>query len=98
MTKLGKYITLEGGEGVGKSTQASRLIKRLASVGVRAEEVREPGGDEYAEVLRTVLLSDVPRNPESDVLVFNAARAQTIGRIRQLLDKGTWAIVDRSSL
>ena len=98
MTKPGKYITLEGGEGVGKSTQASRLIKRLASVGVRAEEVREPGGDEYAEVLRTVLLSDVPRNPESDVLVFNAARAQTIGRIRQLLDKGTWAIVDRSSL
>lgn len=96
--KQGKYITLEGGEGVGKTTQAKRLINRLASVGIRAEEVREPGGDEYAELLRTILLSDVARSPESDVLTFNAARTQTLARIRKLQEKGTWAIVDRSSL
>jgi dTMP kinase len=96
--KQGKYITLEGGEGVGKTTQVKRLVKRLATVGLRAQEVREPGGDEFAEALRTVLLSDIRRNPESEVLVFNAARTQTIQRVRKLLDKGQWAVVDRSSL
>lgn len=98
MPAPGKYITLEGGDGTGKTTQVARLVKRLATVGVKAQEVREPGGDPFAEMLRTILLGDVPRRPEADVLVFNAARVQTLERVNRLARQGIWAIADRSSL
>ena len=98
MPAPGKYITLEGGEGTGKTTQVARLVKRLATVGIKAQELREPGGDPFAEMLRTILLGDVPRRPEADVLVFNAARVQTLERANRLMRQGIWAIADRSSL
>ena len=95
----GLYIILEGGEGVGKTTQAELLVAWLRSDGIAAEVVREPGGDPFAEAGRELLLGDLPREPETEVLVFNALRVQLlVGTVVPLLDAGTWVVSDRSSL
>jgi len=95
----GRYVVLEGGEGVGKSTQVARLAARLAEHGIDARTLREPGGDPFAEAGRTLLLGDVPRAPETEVLMFNALRAQLlVAVVRPLLDAGTWVLSDRSRL
>ena len=94
----GKFITFEGGEGAGKSTQASALAKRLQALGHRVVVSREPGGSAGAEAIRHVLLSGAakPLGPHAEAILFAAARAdhlrQTIG---PALERGDWVISDR---
>lgn len=96
----GKFITLEGGEGTGKTTQAQRLADRLRAAGIDAVITREPGGSPFAERLRNVLLDpSVPDHPPlSEALVFYAARADHLDTvIRPALRNGQWVICDRFS-
>ena len=97
MPKRGRFITLEGGEGAGKSTQAIRLADRLAASGVSVLRTREPGGTPGADVLRELLLSG--RHDWSDlaeVMLHFAARAEHVARaIEPALASGTWVVCDR---
>jgi dTMP kinase len=98
-TARGRYLVLEGGEGVGKTTQAAAIAARLAAAGRRAVQIREPGGDPFAEAGRALLLGDLDREPETEVLLFNALRAQVlIARVRPALERGDWVIADRNRL
>ncbi len=94
----GRFISLEGGEGAGKSTQAARLADELAARGIEVLVTREPGGSEGAEGVRALLLGgDVARwNAHSETLLFAAARADHVEkRIRPALETGSWVICDR---
>jgi len=94
----GRFITLEGGEGVGKSTQAKRLAAALRARGVEVVETREPGGSPGAEAIRRLLLEgDGDRwTPGAEALLFAAARADHVARtIRPALDAGRWVVCDR---
>jgi dTMP kinase len=94
----GKFIALEGGEGVGKSTQARLLAEALEARGIAVELTREPGGTSGAEAIRSLLL-DPPGEgwtAEAEALLFAAARADHVARkIRPALDAGTWVVCDR---
>ena len=72
----GKFITFEGGEGTGKSTQAAMLAQRLEALGLGVLLTREPGGSPGAEIIRHVLLSGAakPLGPEAEAMLFAAAR------------------------
>src|SRR5687768_15668110 len=95
----GRYVVLEGGEGVGKTTQVRRLAARLQAAGHEVVTAREPGGDPFAEYGRALLLGDLARAPETEVLMFNALRAQLlVGTVRPALDRGAWVLSDRSRL
>jgi dTMP kinase len=92
----GKFITLEGGEGVGKSTQAKRLAERLARHDIPVVVTREPGGTPVGEDVRSLILKDRPQDPVTELLLFAAARAEHMTSvIRPALDEGTWVISDR---
>ncbi len=93
----GRFITLEGGEGAGKSTQAGRLAARLRASGRDVLETREPGGAPGAEKLRGLLLSgEVAWSLSAETLLHFAARAEHVARtIRPALDAGTWVVCDR---
>jgi dTMP kinase len=96
----GKFITFEGGEGSGKSTQARLLADRLKARGVAAILTREPGGSPFAERVRALLLD--PATPShaalSEALLFYAARADHLDKtIRPALAAGSWVICDRFS-
>jgi dTMP kinase len=92
----GKFITFEGGEGAGKSTQAKRLAHRLEGAGVATFVTREPGGTPLGEDLRALILKDRPQDPVTELLMFAAARAEHMTSvIRPALDEGTWVISDR---
>ena len=92
----GKFITFEGGEGAGKSTQAKRLAERLESIGIAALVTREPGGTPLGEDIRGLILKDRPQDPLTELLLFAAARAEHMTAvIRPALDDGTWVISDR---
>lgn len=96
----GKFITFEGGEGAGKSTQARLLWQRLNRMGVTTELTREPGGTHFAEAIRSILLdpSLSMRSIRSELLLFYAARADHLDlKIRPALEKGYWVICDRFS-
>lgn len=96
----GKFITFEGGEGSGKSTQIVRLAEKLRSRGVDVLSTREPGGSPFAERLRRLLLdpSTEPHSALAEALVFYAARADHLDRvIRPALAAGTWVLCDRFS-
>ena len=95
----GRYVVLEGGEGVGKTTQVRRIVDRLGANGIAATPIREPGGDPFAEAGRALLLGDLDREPEAEALLFNALRAQVLHtRVLPALAQGTWVIADRSRL
>lgn len=100
MTEItrGKYIVIEGGEGVGKSTQAALLIDRLLERGISAAYMQEPGSTPFAQELRQLIKHGPARTPKTNVLAFNAARAETIAEIEQHLAAGTWVVADRSFL
>jgi len=94
----GKFITFEGGEGSGKSTQAARLAGKLKSLGLGVVVSREPGGSAGAEAIRHVLLSGAakPLGPHAEAILFAAARADHLREtIRPALERGQWVISDR---
>ena len=92
----GRFITLEGGEGVGKSTQAKALAETLRSRGLEVVETREPGGSPGAEAIRSLLLHDRHWTCEAEALLFAAARADHVARtIMPALEAGKWVICDR---
>ncbi len=94
----GRFITLEGGEGTGKSTQARTLAERLRAVGREVVSTREPGGSEGAEMLRKLLLdggSDRWSTLSETLLMYAARRDHLEKVIRPALDRGAWVICDR---
>ncbi len=98
MSAPGRFITLEGGEGAGKSTQARRLADWLRGRGHDVIETREPGGTPGAEAIRTLLLTGGGDrwDAATEALLFAAARADHVARlIRPALAAGQWVICDR---
>jgi dTMP kinase len=96
----GKFITFEGGEGSGKSTQARLLWDRLKARGIDALLTREPGGSPFAERVRALLLDPaIPSHAAlSEALLFYAARADHLDKtIRPAMAAGRWIICDRFS-
>jgi dTMP kinase len=96
--RRGRFITFEGGEGTGKSTQARILAERLAPIVGEVVQTREPGGSPGAEHLRSLLLQgDAERwSPVSETLLMYAARADHLERlIRPSLERGAWVVCDR---
>jgi dTMP kinase len=94
----GRFITLEGGEGAGKSTQARRLAAFLEQRGLDVVMTREPGGSPGAEIMRHVLLSGgaEPFGPEAETMLFAAARRDHLAvTIKPALERGAWVICDR---
>lgn len=94
----GRFITLEGGEGAGKSTHARRLATWLTERGIDVLQTREPGGSPRAEVLRELLLSGrvAPFGPEAEAVLFAVARADHMEEtVRPALRRGSWVISDR---
>ena len=94
----GKFITFEGGEGAGKSTQVRILAERLKSAGVEVVATREPGGSPGAEAIRALLVTGDPDrwSASTELLLMYAARRDHIERtIRPALDRGAWVISDR---
>ena len=92
----GRFVTLEGGEGVGKSTQLKALAAALRNRGLDAVETREPGGSPGAEAIRALLLHDHHWTPEAEALLFAAARADHVATtIRPALERGAWVLCDR---
>ena len=98
MTPRGQFISLEGGEGVGKSTQVKALAGALEERGIPCLVTREPGGSEGAERIRELLLQgdDARWGAEAEALLFAAARADHVERtIRPALETGRWVLSDR---
>ena len=94
----GRFITLEGGEGTGKSTHAALLAQKLRSLGIGVVLTREPGGSPGAEIIRHVLLSGAakPLGPAAEAILFAAARDDHVrNTILQALTRGRWVICDR---
>jgi len=94
----GKFITFEGGEGTGKSTQAARLVERLRARELDVVQTREPGGSPGAEDIRAIALNgDAGRwSPMTETLLMFAARSDHLERtIRPALEAGRWVVCDR---
>jgi len=94
----GRFVTLEGGEGTGKSTQAGLLARRLEAIGLKVLLSREPGGSPGAEIIRHVLLSGAakPLGPHAEAILFSAARDDHVRHtIRPALESGEWVVCDR---
>ncbi|HYG27868.1 MAG TPA: dTMP kinase, partial [Caulobacteraceae bacterium] len=94
----GRFITLEGGEGAGKSTQQNRLVARLAALGHEVVATREPGGSEGGEAIRELLVNGPPErwSAVTEVLLMNAARRDHLERrIRPALARGAFVVCDR---
>lgn len=95
---IGRFLSLEGGEGAGKSTQARALAAALEARGIPTLVTREPGGSEGAEAIRALLMQgDVQRwSAHTEALLFAAARADHVEKvIRPATAAGTWVITDR---
>ena len=96
----GRFITFEGGEGSGKSTQIKTLAERLDAVKLRAIVTREPGGSPGAEIIRHLVLSGMGKllGPDAETLLFAAARDDHVRTvIRPALSQGIWVLCDRFS-
>jgi len=94
----GRFITFEGGEGTGKSTQAAALAQRLRSMGIGVVLTREPGGSPGAEIIRHVILSGAakPLGPDAEAILFAAARDDHVSTtIEPALARGRWVVSDR---
>jgi dTMP kinase len=93
---VASFITLEGGEGAGKSTQAALLAAALVALGLPVLRTREPGGAPGAETLRGLLLGGSEWSPLAETLLHFAARAEHVAKtIRPALDAGMWVVCDR---
>ncbi len=99
MSKRGRFITLEGGEGVGKSTNMAFVEAWLKAQGLEVVSTREPGGTPRAEAMRGLLLDpdvDEPLHSDAELLLMFAARAQHLAqKIVPALERGAWVICDR---
>ncbi len=96
----GRFISFEGGEGSGKSTQIKTLAERLAAAKLRAIVTREPGGSPGAEIIRHLVLSGMGKllGPDAETLLFAAARDDHVHTvIEPALKKGIWVRCDRFS-
>ena len=92
----GAFITIEGPDGAGKSSQADRLVARLRAGGRVVTQVREPGGTPLAEAVRALVNQPADHDPWSSALLFNAARAQLVRRvIGPALGRGELVVGDR---
>ena len=94
----GRFITFEGGEGTGKSTQAETLALRLVSYGLAVQLTREPGGSPGAEIIRHVLLTGAakPLGADVEAMLFAAARDDHVQcTILPALRSGKWVVCDR---
>jgi dTMP kinase len=94
----GRFITFEGGEGSGKSTQIALLSERLRAFGIDVHVTREPGGSPAAEIIRHVLLAGggKPFGPQAEAILFAAARDDHVSSvIRPALGRGAWVLCDR---
>ncbi len=91
------FVSLEGPDGVGKSTQVALLVERLRGMGLDVVQCREPGGTELGERVRGLLLDgDVVLGDRAEALLFAAARAQIVDEaIRPALERGAWVVCDR---
>jgi dTMP kinase len=98
VTARGRFISLEGGEGVGKSTQVKALAEALRRRGLDVLVTREPGGSDGAERIRELLLSGKEERwgPQAEALLFAAARADHLAKtVRPALEHGQWVLSDR---
>ena len=98
MQARGRFITLEGGEGVGKSVQARRLEERLTAFGLAVVRTREPGGSPGAEALREAILTGFAADfsPAGQAFLFAAARIDHLEKtILPALTRGAWVVSDR---
>ncbi|MDW5378893.1 dTMP kinase [Halomonas sp. HP20-15] len=99
MHSRGRFITLEGGEGVGKSTNVSLVCELLRAQGLEVVATREPGGTPRGEAIRELLLNPDEQEPldeDAELLLIFAARAQHLARlIRPALERGAWVVCDR---
>jgi dTMP kinase len=99
MAKPGKFITFEGPEGSGKSTQLKLLVEKLEAQGIRVVCTREPGGTTTGEAIRDILQHDAvdeQLSERAELLLFTASRAQLMDHvILPALDRGEWVICDR---
>lgn len=98
MTERGRFLSIEGGEGVGKTTQINALADAIRQAGHDVIVTREPGGTQGAEVIRQMLLggSDERWLPRAEALLFAAARSDHVERlIEPALEGGKWVISDR---
>lgn len=96
--KPARFITLEGGEGAGKSTQVKRLAKRLDTRGIFSVLTREPGGSPGAEEIRKLIVEGAPGRwgPLTETLLLYAARADHLTKtIAPAMEQGHWVISDR---
>ncbi|WP_409188707.1 dTMP kinase [Bradyrhizobium sp. RDM4] len=94
----GRFITFEGGEGTGKSTQIKKLADRLHAAKLRTLVTREPGGSPGAEIMRHLVLSGMGKllGPEAETLLFAAARDDHVRTlIEPALNRGIWVLCDR---
>ncbi len=94
----GRFVTFEGGEGAGKSTQIKLLAERLEAFGLRTVVTREPGGSPGAEIMRHLVLSGMGKllGSATESLLFAAARADHVKLvIRPALEQGMWVLCDR---
>ena len=95
MKKRGKFITVEGVDGAGKSTQFEVIAKALRERGIDLATTREPGGPESAEKIRTLLLTE-PMTAKCELLLMFAARQENLEKIiRPALEAGKWVLCDR---
>ncbi|MFY0992683.1 dTMP kinase [Halomonas sp. C05BenzN] len=99
MSRRGRFITLEGGEGVGKTTNLALVADWLEARGLEVVRTREPGGTPRAEAIRALLLDpdgEEPLDDDAELLLVFAARAQHLARvIRPALARGAWVVSDR---
>ncbi|MDE2376963.1 dTMP kinase [Bradyrhizobium sp.] len=96
----GRFITFEGGEGSGKSTQIRKLAERLDAARLKTIVTREPGGSPGAEIMRHLVLSGMGKllGPDAETLLFAAARDDHVRSVIQpALNQGTWVLCDRFS-
>jgi len=94
----GRFVTFEGGEGTGKTTQIRSLVHRLLELDLPVLRTREPGGTSGGEMIRALLLSGAAKDfgPDTEAVLFSAARIDHVDRtIRPALSRGTWVVSDR---
>lgn len=94
--RRGRFLVLEGGDGVGKTTQVAAVAERLAKTGLVVKRTREPGGTELGERIRSLLAGDHDIDPSAEALLMAAARAQHCAQvIGPALARGEWVLSDR---